>query len=227
MGNLRQMPRPRAEAGISGRVGKLARRLRLASGWDWLIGGVVAVTLALAVILLGQGLYTKAKAVVAQLLLGQAWAETIETGSAIRPWPWLDTLPVARIEVPRLGRSAVALAGASGQALAFAPAHLSQSAMPGARGTSVFAAHRDTIFSFMADLQKGDQVNITTTSGDQFTYEINGFRVVRWDASGIDPAAAGYQLALVTCWPLDATTRGPLRYIAEATMVRSATILED
>ncbi len=197
------------------------------SGWDWLIGGIVAIALVLAVAQLGQGLYTKAKAAVAQMLLEKAWAETLETGSATRPWPSLDTWPVARIEVPRLGNSAVALGGASGQALAFAPAHLRQSAMPGERGTSVFAAHRDTIFSFMADLQKGDKINVTTTSGDQFTYEFNAFRVARWDTSGIDPDATGYQLALVTCWPLDATTRGPLRYIAEATLVSSTAGLEN
>ncbi len=197
------------------------------NGWDWLIGGIVAIALVLAFAQLGQGLYTKAKAAIAQLLLDQAWAETLATSTATRPWPWMDTLPIARIEVPRLGQSSIALAGASGQALAFAPAHLSQSAMPGTRGTSVFAAHRDTIFTFMADLQEGDRINVTTTSGDQFTYEINGFRVAPWNASGIDADSMEYQLALVTCWPLDATEPGPLRYIAEATMVSSVAALED
>jgi sortase A len=212
---------------VPGRLRQLARRLPRLSGWDWLIGGIVAVAIVLAVVLLGQGLYTKAKAIIAQSLLNQAWAETLETSTTTRPWPWLDTWPVARIEIPRLGRSTVALAGASGQALAFAPALLRQSAMPGTRGTSVFAAHRDTIFTFMADLQKGDRIDITTTTGEQFTYEISGFRVAPWNASGIDADSMDYQLALVTCWPLDATTPGPLRYIAEATLIRSAAALED
>jgi len=215
------------EPGVFGKVKKLARRLPSVSGWDWLIGGIVAISLALAVAQLGQGLYTKAKAMVAQLLLDRAWAETLETNSTTQPWPGLDTWPVARIEVPRLEQSAIALAGASGQALAFGPALLRQSALPGQRGTSVFAAHRDTIFTFMADLQKGDEIDITTASGDQFTYQINGFRVAPWNASGIDGDADGYQLALVTCWPLDATTPGPLRYIAEATLIRSTASLED
>ncbi len=212
--------------GVAAKMRNLARRVSRLSGWDWIIGGIVAISLVLAFVQLGQGLYTKTKAVIAQSLLNQAWAETLETSTATRPWPWLDTWPVARIEVPRLGSSTIALAGASGQALAFAPAHLRQSAMPGDRGTSVFAAHRDTIFTFMADLEKGDKVNVVTASGDQFTYEIRGFRVAPWNASGIDADSMDYQLALVTCWPLDATTPGPLRYIAEATMVPSAT-LED
>ena len=41
------------------------------------------------------------------------------TGRPVKPWSWADTWPVARIIVPRIGRSAIALAGASGQALAF------------------------------------------------------------------------------------------------------------
>ena len=217
----------RTGAGIAGRIKYLVRRIPKLSGWDWLVGGIVAVALVIAIAQLGQGLYTKAKAVVAQSLLNQAWAETLATSTATRPWPWLDTWPVARIEVPRLGSSSVALAGASGQALAFGPAYLRQSALPGTRGTSVFAAHRDTVFTFMADLQKGDRVNVTTASGEQFTYEISGFRVAPWNASGINADSMDYQLALVTCWPLDATTPGPLRYIADATMISSIAALEN
>jgi len=43
--------------------------------------------------------------------------------------------------------------------------------------------------------------------------------VARFDASGIDPLAEGYQLVLSTCWPLDAMTSGPLRYLVHATML--------
>jgi sortase A len=42
---------------------------------------------------------------------------------------------------------------------------------------------------------------------------------VRYDQSGIDPLAAGYELVLTTCWPFDALTPGPERYILHATMI--------
>ncbi len=194
------------------------------TGWDWLIGGIVGVALILATILIGQGLYIKAKAMLAQVLLNQAWAETMETSEPTRPWPWMDTWPVARIEVPRLERAAIALTGASGQALAFAPVHLRQSALPGAQGTSVFAAHRDTHFTFMAQLKEGDRINMTNSSGEIFEYEIQSFRIAPWNNSGIDPNSLEHKLALVTCWPLDGTFAGPMRFIAEANLVRSAPV---
>jgi sortase A len=46
--------------------------------------------------------------------------DEIASGKVVKPWPWADTWPVARIAVPRLSVQAVVLAESSGQALAFA-----------------------------------------------------------------------------------------------------------
>jgi len=43
--------------------------------------------------------------------------------------------------------------------------------------------------------------------------------VVRFDASGIDPATQGFELVLTTCWPFDAVTSGPERYILHAILI--------
>src|SRR5262249_52182382 len=89
--------------------------------------------LLLAVIgaaLFGQGAYTHAKAAVAQVLLERAFAETIASGHPVKPWSWADTTPVARIAVKRIHASAIALAGSSGQALAFGPGHVELTAEP-------------------------------------------------------------------------------------------------
>ena len=77
----------------------------------------------IGLILFGQGAYIHAKALLAQVLLERAFAQTIATGHPAKPWSWADTWPVARIEVKRLHASAIALAGSSGQALAFGPGH--------------------------------------------------------------------------------------------------------
>jgi sortase A len=42
---------------------------------------------------------------------------------------------------------------------------------------------------------------------------------VPFDASGIDPIGDGYELVLSTCWPFDALTPGPQRYVLHATMM--------
>jgi len=46
--------------------------------------------------------------------------------------------------------------------------------------------------------------------------------VVRFDASGIDPLTDAYELVLSTCFPFDAVTPGPERYLLHATMIGSA-----
>jgi sortase A len=182
---------------------------------------VAALVLALAgMVLFGQGAWIHAKALLAQVLLERAFAETIRSGRAVKPWSWADTWPVARIEVPRLHAGAIVLAGSSGQALAFGPGHVEPTPDAGERGVAVYSAHRDTHFRFLKDVAIGDDIEMTRRDGRTFRYRVTTTSVVRFDASGIDPLIDGYQLALSTCWPLDAVTSGPMRYVVHATMVR-------
>ncbi len=173
----------------------------------------------LGFILLGQGAYIHAKARLAQILLERAFSETIATGLPTKPWSWADTWPVARIEVKRIHASAIVLAGSSGQALAFGPGHLERTPDAGERGVAVYSAHRDTHFSFLRDVAIGDEIDITRSDGSKFRYRADATSVVRFDASGIDPLTGGYELVLSTCWPFDALTSGPDRYLLHAAMI--------
>jgi sortase A len=173
---------------------------------------VGAIGLALCV----QGLWIPAKAALAQVLLARAFEQSIATGRPVKPWPWADTWPVARITVPRLARTVIVLDGASGQALAFGPGHVAGTPDAGDRGVAVYAAHRDTHFAFLAELKPGDEIVVQRRDGRRARFRMAGARVVRWDASGVDPHAPGRALALATCWPLDGRTRGPLRYLVWA-----------
>lgn len=169
--------------------------------------------------LFGQGAYIHAKALLAQVLLERAFAQTITTGHETKPWSWADTWPVARIEVKRLATHAIVLAGSSGQALAFGPGHVERTPDAGERGVAVYSAHRDTHFAFLKDLVVGDEIEVTRSDGKHFRYRVDGTSVVRFDASGIDPLADGYRLVLSTCWPFDALTSGPDRYLVHARMI--------
>ncbi len=184
---------------------------------------LASIILAIAgLVLFGQGGYIHAKALVAQVLLERAFDETLASGHPVKPWSWADTWPVARIEVKRLHASAIVLAGSSGQALAFGPGHVELTPDAGERGTAVYSAHRDTHFRFLKDIAIGDEIVITRSDGKAFRYRADGASVVRFDASGIDPLANGYELVLSTCWPFDAVTPGPARYVLHATMIGAA-----
>ena len=178
------------------------------------------LVLALAgIILFGDGAYIHAKAWLAQVLLERAFAKNIATGHPTKPWSWADTWPVARIEVKRIGASAIVLAGSSGQALAFGPGHVEQTAAAGERGVAVYAAHRDTHFRFLKDIVISDGIEVTRSDGRHFRYRADSSAIVRFDASGIDPDTQGYEVVLSTCWPFDAITSGPDRYILHATLI--------
>jgi sortase A len=182
-----------------------------------------AASLALAgLVVFGQGAYIHAKALLAQVLLERAFAATIASGRDIKPWSWADTWPVARIEVQRLRASTIVLAGSSGQALAFGPGHVELTPDAGERGVAVYSAHRDTHFRFLKDVVIGDEITVTRSDGRTFRYRADRTSVVRFDASGIDPLSDGYELALSTCWPFDALTPGPARYLLHATLIGSA-----
>ena len=179
-----------------------------------------AVLLALTgLVLLGQGTYIHAKALLAQVLLDRAFSESIAIHHPVKPWSWADTWPVARIEVKRLNASAIVLAGSSGQALAFGPGHVELTPDAGERGVAVYSAHRDTHFRFLRNVVVGDEIDVTRSDGRMFRYRADATAVVRYDQSGIDPLTDGYELVLTTCWPFDALTQGPERYILHATMI--------
>src|SRR5881394_3854573 len=130
--------------------------------------------LALAgLILFGQGAWIHAKALLAQVLLQRAFTQTIATGHDTKPWSWADTWPVARIEVKRIGASAIVLAGSSGQALAFGPGHVELTANAGERGVAVYSAHRDTHFGFLKDIVIGDDILVTRRDGVTFRYRVD------------------------------------------------------
>jgi sortase A len=173
----------------------------------------------IGLILFGQGAYIHAKALLAQVLLERAFAETIATGHPVKPWSWADTWPVARIEVKRLNASTIALAGSSGQALAFGPGHVEDTVDAGARGVAVYSAHRDTHFRFLKNVAIGDEIDVTRSDGKTFRYRADRSAVVRFDQSGIDPLTDQYELVLSTCWPFDALTSGSERYVLHATLI--------
>ncbi len=179
------------------------------------------VLLTAGLVLFGQGVYIHAKAVVAQILLRRAFDQTIATGHEVKPWSWADTWPIARIEIKRLHAQTIVLAGTSGQALAFGPGHVELTPNAGERGVAVYSAHRDTHFRFLKDAVVGDEIDVTRHDGQTFRYRIDGSSVVRFDASGIDPLGDKYELVLSTCWPFDAVTSGPDRYVLHATMIQS------
>lgn len=170
------------------------------------------VALMLALVLGGSAGWIHAKALLAQVLLHNAWTQTLASGTAHAPWPWADTAPVARLRVASRDIDQIVLRGDSGRTLAFGPGWAEASATPGDHGTVVVSGHRDTHFAFLRDLVPGDAVELQGVGGSG-TYRVVDTRIadVRRDRLALD--AGQDELWLVTCWPFDAVVAGgPLRY---------------
>ncbi len=167
--------------------------------------------------LVGNSAYIHAKAIVAQLLLETAWTGTRHDQGQVKPWPWADTWPVARLSAPRLGINHIVLAGASGATLAFGPGHLFNSTAPGQRGNIVISGHRDTHFAFLEDLQHGDTLLLESADKQLRRYIVSQQIVVDKDKQPFIHYDATDQLMLITCFPFNAVRAGgPLRYIVIA-----------
>ena len=94
------------------------------------------------------------------------------------------------------------------------------SAVVGDRGTTVTADASETgLPTASADVVIGDTVAVTRRDGATYRYRVDGTSVARFDASGIDPLTKNHELVLSTCWPLDAVTPGPMRYLVHATLI--------
>ena len=92
-----------------------SKTVRAASTPRWksrLLHAAALVAFCLALWQLGQGTYIQAKAWLAQVLIKQAWARTLEGEAQAKPWPWADTWPVARISVPGRDIERYVLSGA-------------------------------------------------------------------------------------------------------------------
>lgn len=168
----------------------------------------------------GAGLI-QAKAWLAPHLIERAWQRTLLAGlEGQRPWPWADTWPVARLQLPHRGVDRFVLAGDSGNALAFGPGHATASVAPGETGTVVIGGHRDTHFLFLRDVMIGEVITLQLPNGARRRYRVARTRVVDASRETLRRDTRNDALLLVTCYPFDALLPGgPLRYVVTAEAV--------
>ena len=172
---------------------------------------------------LGSAAVIKAKAWLAPMLIQQAWQQTLLSGGeAVKPWPWADTWPVARLWVPALDVERLVLAGDSGNALAFGPGHARASAALGSPGLAVIGGHRDTHFAFLSNIEPGHRIQLELPGGEQRHYRVRASRIVDSSTESLSHSGVSERLLLVTCYPFDALRAGgPLRYVVSAAPERT------
>jgi sortase A len=178
---------------------------------------IVAALAFAGILQFGQGAYIHAKAQLAQILLERAWQRTLAGESAVKPWPWADTWPVARLIAPAQRANLLVLAGANGRTIAFGPGHMDGTPLPGAAGNSVIGGHRDTHLAFLKDIKHGETLTVERADGKRTDYRVTDLDVLDKRDTWVTKNEGPSRLTLITCWPFDALRAGgPGRYVVIA-----------
>ncbi|MGA2419336.1 MAG: class GN sortase [Candidatus Acidiferrum sp.] len=182
----------------------------------------VALTLLAGVSLSCRAAYLHAKAELASVLIHRAWNTRTLTGACQPPWPWADTHPIARLQIPRLSYDEIVLEDANPHTLAFGPARMLSGAAPGEPGNIVLAGHRTSWFKPLEQIAVGDTLRLEwfdqrSRQVRQRAYVVRATDIVfPEDVSLLMPTSTDV-LTLITCYPFNHAPHSPQRYIVRAT----------
>lgn len=122
---------------------------------------------------------------------------------------------IGTLTIPSLKMSLPIYEGTEEKELEKGVGHYAGSVLPGEADNCVLSGHRDTVFSGLQSLKKGDSINVKTSAGT-FTYRIRKIRIVeKEDMTVIVPRPAA-TLTLTTCYPFTYIGSAPQRYIISA-----------
>lgn len=125
------------------------------------------------------------------------------------------TLPIGRLEIPRIGLSAVVMDGDDERTLSVAVGHLPDTPLPWQEGNAALAGHRDTFFRPLRRIRTGDEIRLHTPHGT-FRYRATRQVVVDPDELWVlDPSPVA-ALTLITCYPFDFVGPAPRRFVVQA-----------
>jgi sortase A len=136
------------------------------------------------------------------------------------PKPLEDGSLLGRIEIPRVGVSAVVLEGVDTRALRRGVGHIPETARPGV-GNVGLAAHRDSFFRGLKDIRKNDIIRLQTLEGT-FQYRVEWTEIVKPEDTEVLADNGTSELTLVTCYPFYYVGSAPKRFIVRAQQVDDA-----
>jgi sortase A len=125
---------------------------------------------------------------------------------------------IGRIEIARLGFSAVVVEGTGAATLRRAVGHIEGTALPGQAGNVGLSGHRDTFFRPLRNIRQNDTIMVTTLQG-QYRYRVLSTKVVRPSDVAVLDSTGSEILTLVTCYPFYFVGPAPSRFVVRAERV--------
>lgn len=137
----------------------------------------------------------------------------LSLGSSLRVGSGMALL--GRLDVPRIGLSAMVADGTSSRVLRLAIGHMPGTAMPGSLGNVALVAHRDTFFRRLGELHRGDLIQVTVP-GSQYHYKVVFTSIISPSETWVLQPATGQTLTLITCYPFHFVGAAPNRFVVRA-----------
>ena len=143
-------------------------------------------------------------------------------GAAGRPVTPATGSILGRIEIARLGVSAIVRTGSDARTLQLAVGHIPGTAWPGEDGNVGLAGHRDTFFRRLRDIEPDDRIRIVTPSAS-YDYRVQRTDIVEPSDVWVLAHTTEPSLTLVTCYPFTYVGAAPGRFIVRAVLERAGT----
>jgi sortase A len=141
--------------------------------------------------------------------------DTFRLGAKAAAPPAPEGSVLGRIEIPRVGVSALVLEGVTGSTLRRGVGHITGTPLPRLTGNIGLAGHRDTVFRGLKDIRKGDPITLDTLDGT-YSYVVDWAQVVDPDDIGVLAVSNRPELTLVTCYPFYYVGSAPERFVVRA-----------
>jgi sortase A len=125
---------------------------------------------------------------------------------------------LGRLEVPRIGLSAMVLEGVGPQTLRVAVGHVLRTPEPGQPGNIALAGHRDTFFRPLRQIEVNDEIRMDTPSRI-LRYRVSSTEVVDPHDTGVLKPHHKNELTLITCYPFSYIGAAPKRFIVHADLI--------
>ncbi len=163
------------------------------------------------------------RAWIANNLLHTAWVRTQSSGRQVEPWPWANTLPLARLSLPKLDLERIVLSITNDGMSAFALGHSKNSVLPGEFGNSVLnIVHRNTLLNFVKILKLGDILVLESLHSGRWHYQVSAIYIVGKTETNLVEPSLNRRLTLVSCYPCNNTDTQ--RYVVIAEEVERLTL---
>lgn len=200
-----------------------AKTLRLLEGALWICG---CCSLCYCIFLIGDALITQARLTRRFERTRTAKVRTVRLVPTPEPATLKPAKPecippgiasLARLEIPRIGLSAMVLEGADSRTLRVGLGHIPGTSSPGDHGNVAIAGHRDTFFRPLRHVEAGDEIVLETPT-NAYRYHVTSVEVVSPSDIAVLRSHEKDALTLVTCYPFFYLGRAPKRFIVHAVL---------